>query len=270
MGLAPRQPQRSQRSVAGPAHAQGQFATGRCDAPGRNGPPAGICDRATGRGNRHIRPDRAAARQFRRSASQLRGAARHWPGSLGRRGGPAGGSRACRPRQLGGCGGGLRPVGGRTVCQAGGDDGPGRAPARALAAGPPAGGGQPVGARACTAAGPPGQPGGRGDDQPFAPRRAPGPVPQLAHRSVGQPGPLAPAIARHRGAGRVADAVAPGAVQGLCGRLRSAGVRPLHPGAGVDPHDGRVGQRRGHGAAQSATRHGRRRRRPDRPGPPGA
>jgi chemosensory pili system protein ChpA (sensor histidine kinase/response regulator) len=49
-------------------------------------------------------------------------------------------------------------------------------------------------------------------------------------------------------------------------RVRPAGVRPLHAGAGAHPHDGRVGQRRGHGAAQPAAHDGEHRRRPDCPG----
>jgi chemosensory pili system protein ChpA (sensor histidine kinase/response regulator) len=54
----------------------------------------------------------------------------------------------------------------------------------------------------------------------------------------------------------VADAVAPGTGQGLGGRLRPARVRPVHAGAGADPHDGRVSQRRGHRAAQPAAHGG--------------
>ena len=57
---------------------------------------------------------------------------------------------------------------------------------------------------------------------------------------------------------------------GCGGRVRPAGIRPFYPRAGTHAHDGRVGERRGHGAAQPAAQHGRGGGRPDRPGPPGA
>ena len=66
--------------------------------------------------------------------------------------------------------------------------------------------------------------------------------------------PRAPArpAARHRAAGRGADDLAPGGRQGRVAGVRPARVRPLHALPGTDAHDGRVGQRRGHGAAHAA------------------
>jgi chemosensory pili system protein ChpA (sensor histidine kinase/response regulator) len=86
----------------------------------------------------------------------------------------------------------------------------------------PRAGRQPGRARALAAARPPGEPGRRGDDHPLAPRSRAAPAARLAGRPHRQPGPPAQPAARHRGAGRVADAVAHGAGQG-----HRAGFDPL-------------------------------------------
>ena len=74
-----------------------------------------------------------------------------------------------------------------------------------------------------------------------------------------EPRTAAPAVARNRTAGRDADELAARGSQGGRRELRPAGVRPLHALPGTDAHDGRVGQRRGHGAAHAAARRRERR-----------
>ena len=111
---------------------------------------------------------------------------------------------------------------------------------------------EPGGARPRPSARPPGQPGRRGQHHALAHRSRARPDAQVARRPDRKPRAPAPPAARHRAAGRNADAVAPGAGQGFAAGLRSARVRPLHALPGTDADDGRVGQRRRHRAAHAA------------------
>ena len=83
-----------------------------------------------------------------------------------------------------------------------------------------------------------------------------------------EPGAPARPAARHRAAGRGADDLAARGRQGGVAGLRPARVRPLHPLPGADADDGRVGQRRRHGAAHAAALARAGRRRAGRPGAP--
>ena len=82
-----------------------------------------------------------------------------------------------------------------------------------------------------------------------------------------EPRATARPAARHRAAGRGADELASRGGEGRFAGVRPARVRPLHALPGADADDGRVGQRRRHGAANAAAldragrgRTGRRRR----------
>ena len=74
----------------------------------------------------------------------------------------------------------------------------------------------------------------------------------LARRPDREPGAPARPAARHRDPGRDADDLAHRGGQGRGRELRPARVRPLHALPGADADDGRVGQRRRHGAAHPA------------------
>jgi HPt (histidine-containing phosphotransfer) domain-containing protein len=72
VGRATGQPRRPARDAAGAAHAQGQRAAGRRDAPGRDGAPAGVRHRKPGLGIRRGRADRADAGPLRWPAGGVR------------------------------------------------------------------------------------------------------------------------------------------------------------------------------------------------------
>ncbi len=142
-----------------------------------------------------------------------------------------------------------------------GDSAPGRARAIGRAVGRPGPGDAPR---------PPRQPGRRGQHHALADRIRGRPDQGVAVRPHREPRAAARPAARHRAPGRSADDVAPRGGEGRVAGLRSARVRPLHALPGTDPDDGRVGQRRGDGAAHPAALARGRRGRAGRPGTPDA